>query len=557
MGNNQIGAKPATLVLTVDQYSVMTGSTVTGKVYLDVHQPKVDCRNLIITLVGHEKTAVEYSESRGTGKDRKTVHHTARDACCIIENTSTLAAMPNGEIEKGNYEYPFQFILPHGLPGSMQHHFGGGNSCSVHYELVAHLQRKAGLKWTVKNTRPLNVVSGAWQQERSMAYMEPCVTPVTTCCCFNRGNIILGGSVTSSEVGLGNTVTVQYAVENRSTCNINDISIYVQQDLKWSARGHHARSDRKMVMRKLDPNTIMSTTGMNLNPLKDKSDKNDPDVRRFYHTVLNLLREGVAQEELRIPTDALCSYTGSLIKVKHTLTIEVGTPFGSTNPTVVQDMRICHSEGGGGMAAAVDVDVAATEVPPLPATWAPVVAEAVVIPIAQYMDAKEVHVTEDGDIAEREEDAEDGEDAHELKGLMQRLNCEPSAPALPAPADVEDLVGRMCASFNQIETLEAWMSRQDPSGVTPDDLYRILQSVRFDFDQVNAAVVLGRHLQIVTCAHLAAAARGARTDMYRREVVEAILSKVTVADKENKSDLKTWLTWFQFASLESYFSEEP
>ncbi len=94
------GSQSAFVVVKLDQLTMVPGSLMSGKVYLDVQKDTIDCSSLDLIIRGCENTCVKYSS--GSGKHRRTRY--ARQQVVFMNATVALAQMPRGQLTKGNYE---------------------------------------------------------------------------------------------------------------------------------------------------------------------------------------------------------------------------------------------------------------------------------------------------------------------------------------------------------------------------------------------------------------------------------------------------------------------
>ena len=80
-----------TIVIYMNQTSVVSGNLLSGRVYLAIHQNTVDCSSLEIWISGVETTIVHYSETTGSGKHKTTHHRTARGSSRFLDLRCSLA----------------------------------------------------------------------------------------------------------------------------------------------------------------------------------------------------------------------------------------------------------------------------------------------------------------------------------------------------------------------------------------------------------------------------------------------------------------------------------
>lgn len=137
MGNrSSVGA----IHVSFDNKTVVSGSTVTGKVYVAIIQDVVSCTSVGSRIIGKESTKVFWQ----AGKNQ---HGTAREERNFLDQLFCLHQNPSGNMYKGQYEYPFQFTIPHGAPASMSFQ-DADDSCSISYLMQVWQVRCGGISAT-------------------------------------------------------------------------------------------------------------------------------------------------------------------------------------------------------------------------------------------------------------------------------------------------------------------------------------------------------------------------------------------------------------------------
>mmetsp|Transcript_3634 Transcript_3634/g.5644 ORF Transcript_3634/g.5644 Transcript_3634/m.5644 type:complete len:515 (-) Transcript_3634:372-1916(-) len=511
----QVGEKAATVVVTLDQESVTAGSYLTGKVYLSVHKPVVDCSSLVLNIQGYEKTKVTYTTSTGTGKNRKTHRKTARSQSNFLNTFFPLAEMSSGSLPQGDYEYPFKFLVPSGLPSSMSAERGSG-SCNIGYSVDARLHRDGWMAWSVQHSRHFVVVTTP-PSHQCPVYMNPSVVPVNTCFCFGRGHIVSGGAVSSNMICAGESAKVNYAVINKSATEILAVDIILSEHIVWRARGHSSLCY-----------TVLFSSSMPTEDLKDVGTPVTKPVSFANEDVLRQVRDtllaGRHSVNISVPSNVLSSYSGDLITIRHDIVIRMRTPCGTNNPELCQPIHIFSPIP---VVEVDEEDVPAKVLPStMPENWSPVSNSLVELPVAQYAPPSEV----------------DPEDVY-----------RPLYPSvIPQEDGMSGLVATLRESFDQTGKIKAWFSQNSADNISPGDFYSLFVAVRNMFDQISTAEILADSLSKVTCEQLAEAARGA-DDICRRDVVEKIAKAVPIVDRENSAVVQNQLTHFQFTFVEKYF----
>ncbi|KAJ1383174.1 hypothetical protein B484DRAFT_23013 [Ochromonadaceae sp. CCMP2298] len=391
------------------------------------------------------------------------------------------------------------------------------------------------MRWGVQNATQLTIKVPAPMQQSIPFWIEPADVEIKTCCCFSRGNVLAGAVVQSAVLSKGSTVWVNYALENQSTSRIKAIEITLTQHAYFSASGHSGSSGALVFHTRMTP----EQAGLDLKAL-NASEK--ADASAVHSMALNRLRgtleSGKLQRQFAIGLNAAESYQGALIRVTHTLTVRICTPFGTSSPAIQCPIRICSESGNWVPVIAPFATVAGAEnsVPDaplrLPADWAPVVAVAVVYPAMQLGNY--------GDAAEP-----DGSPV---------VYLDSSQVVVDKDVGFDALMRALSTSYDPCGETEQWL-RNNSSDFSPDNLYALFAAVKDSFDKTRmAGIVAEARRGAFTCAHIAAACRGS-PDFIRREVAESLLSGGAggVSDKENSKLIGEQLTSFQFMTLERFF----
>jgi len=157
------------------------------------------------------------------------------------------------QLHEGEYEYPFSFKLPAGLPSSFEIH-RYLSFCKIEYVLrpVIVLQNEKGGKEEdimlydhenvkYKNKKRLNIkaVHDMMNSELSTPVIpEPTRFSTNICCCFNKGQVILAGSTARNKYTVGDKLEVAYSIDDQTMKqSLSCLSVILVQNISW--HGHH------------------------------------------------------------------------------------------------------------------------------------------------------------------------------------------------------------------------------------------------------------------------------------------------------------------------------
>jgi hypothetical protein len=563
MGNAGVGVceSGATIAVVLDQggsVAYVPGTPITGKVYLSVtNNEGVPCNSVSTKLLGQEHTTVHYTTdvavSSGSSsipsphktslhKKQTSQHTTAHDCNSFLDTSLRVANVQSGVIERGQYEYPISFVIPPGSPATIvvgstkqtmaQKFSGEGSSGRVCYTLHVWLDRPGVSSWDkndVKSEIQLTIKVPAPMQQSIPRWIEPAdgVIDIKTCFCYSRGAVLAGAVAESAVLSKGSTFWINYALENMTTSRIKAIEITLTQTAECSAAFHSHSNSLVVFHTRMTP----EQAGLDLKAPK-------PEKHSALGRMLETLQSGKLQRRFDLGANASESYQGSSIKVTHTLTLKICTPFGTASPTIQCPIRICSETG---VTVPNAEPSAQTPQPTLPAGWAPVVAQAVVYPAMQLWPWRHRGYSVNAPVLVHAW----GMSGMGLDGLMQTLT------------------NNLC--YDPCGEVELWL-KSSPSNsnsvddLSPDNLYDLFSAVKDSFDKTRlASLVAEAHTNAFRCAHISAACRGC-PDFIRREVAECLLSHAActgeqqaVADKENCKLIEARLTSFQFRTLERHF----
>jgi hypothetical protein len=510
MGN--VGANPATLVVRVDQSHVTPGSLITGKAYLSVHSQEVDCTSLEVWITGTEITQVRYSETHGTGKKKKTVHKTARQSSRFLNLSHSLAAYP-GKVTKGHYEYPFALTLPAGIPSSFRIS-SGSDKATVEYRVDVGLHRVGWMTWSVKDHLSL-VVESVPNVMPIPITIDPQISSLITMCCINRGKIAAGGYCSKNVLCEGDSVEVSYAVRNFSSATIKAVSISLVESVSWRAQGHRADRFNTLFSKRIDRGIPKNNEAIEVDP---------SEISTVFKQLQAIYMDSGKMDHFVIPASFADSYHGGLITVNHQIQIAILTAFGTSNIVLARPVYLFRRKVD---SAALELNEHRTDVPTaLPVNWSAVAAPVVAIPLATYATPADANEDE----------------------------FQPSAPKMFENSydGFASLVRALRESFDQCGELRKWLEHNPATAIAPGQYYELFRSIRYAMDQLAVAQILSAKLDHVTCALLAEAARGSMGAV-RRDVVESLIGKLWVSDKENKSLVSAQLGQFEFVLVEGHF----
>jgi len=337
-----MGNKACTIAVQTEELSYAAGAKVNGRIYISVNDPNgVAARSLNLCFRGEEKVVIHYTTDEADNRsEHNTKHrhghnnginnlqtdHYERNTSPIFHLDEPIHSTRNGRLPKGQYEFPFQVIVPRFSPSSMRFQSYQSN-CQIRYFIQAYLTSDGGPvhnnmfinpfaqnKFT--STKTSLEITGAQQLNKCVdgPIDIPLETqPVRKYCCINKGTMTLKSDVENDALIPNQTYYLNYGIKNDSTVSIQGVIILLEENIEF--RAHHRAEQSKINLIKLyeDGNVIGNYEG-------EINQQLLPSIGRS------------RQVNLRIPRSAHSSHSGRLIEIYHRLHIIVKTECCISNP---------------------------------------------------------------------------------------------------------------------------------------------------------------------------------------------------------------------------------
>lgn len=560
----------AQIVAVLDEGLIIAGSKVTGKVYLNILGYETPFNSIDLRIIGQEYTTARYHVQTGHGKHHRRVLKIANTFYNFLDINLPLTRFPNS-IQKGNYEFPFSFIVPLNAPSSIQ--IGSQESCSIVYKLCSILKQTVVSQSTVNSSIIFKVQSHIRNELKVPYYIEPHSEVITSWFCMSSGNILIGIRIEYLAVSAGDTFFVQYAIKNNSNAKINSVEVVLEENIYFyadRASSHGELSDMMNYLRFKNelPNSnsnsclrhirhILSNGRVNIN--QDNIDFTPitklsaiADEFQEFQNLKDILDFDRNKIQITVPTNANPSYNGFLMNCKHTLSVKVNTTFGASDPIVNAPIQIFIRNGSnnnynqGAMMINNNVNNQDNMMVPtaLPSNWSPIIAQQVIIPSFATTSGS---ISSNNNAAMLEHDDHNHTVAYAVFGDSIDTIIHLNTTAL---------LQRITNHSDPCHLLEIWLSGNNNSAdqFIPMQYYQMFQSIHnnSNIEQCRCSYILSKSLSMIGCEMLAMAAKGS-TVQSKADVVRQLVSTIPIADKQNSKLVQSELSAFQWLTVEQYF----
>lgn len=245
------------LVINFEKPYYYPGDLVRGHIYLNMAS-SFDTKGLELTVKVKEFAQYYETESKTTTETKRVyddltkeykdisipktefVKVAKKDDKTLFKNKAMIATMMNNVLIMGQYSYPFQFTLPHHLPGSFEY-YSEDAEAYIKYKINAKALSWHGKKTNIKNSNILIVR----QAPTNFSYPTNLsdTRNLSTWCFFSKGTSTLNVSYPKNHFCPDESVQVICNLNNtRCTLNATCIKLQLMQQLTLTIREHGKHS---------------------------------------------------------------------------------------------------------------------------------------------------------------------------------------------------------------------------------------------------------------------------------------------------------------------------
>lgn len=552
------GNSKASIAIQVNSLVLIPGNMVHGKIYLHVNADKVDGEQLVVRLTGCEFAQVRWTTtSKDSDGNSHTHHHSHHTTSTFLDMPYVLSTIPNGCFLKGQYEFPFQFMVPPGVIPSMQASVGGdhGGDCCVYYKLEARLHRKGWLKWDVKNHIHLQVLATPLPFTSFPAYIPPQEKDIHLCCCYKRGTATVGMHTPSALMAPGENFSLSYVLQNNSHTRVKAIEITLVETVSWHSGGHRRQSCVNLFHQRLEGKTLPEQLVNTINQRKAATagGSYDAGMVRSMAALKELLDANQYECQGHIAETARFTMAGRLITVTHTLMMKICTPFGNSNPSITYPMTLYSApnlsvavkiispsnengteKNGDAMSNTISNPMGSDGSTIAAADWRPsVIATEVVFPTAVYMNP--------------------------VEGDPDSINTDLLAPSAPpmstatSSSSIDQLYYALQHTYSPATEVKNWIAANGSvvNTLTAEQYGKIYSLLSGILDQLQATDMLVNACISVTCDQIVAIAQYA-SPLIKTQIISKFAAKCS--DKENRAKIEAVISPFDYLCVARDFA---
>ena len=233
------------------------GMTVTGTVLAVSDEPK-DYKAIQVKIVGFAH--VHWSESSGSGQNRRTRHYSAREDYLntFIRVWDKDTSAGGGQFPAGSYQYPFSLqLIGNNLPASYE-----GTVGQINYTIEARvikdglLKRDTVCKTTIKVVNMVEINRPDLLQPKSMEVQK------TLCClCCASGPIVITARIPRTGYCIQqDSIPVEVSVENGSSREVQQVVASIHKLVYYTAQGHYRQDSLDVATIASEPVPAHNTT---------------------------------------------------------------------------------------------------------------------------------------------------------------------------------------------------------------------------------------------------------------------------------------------------------
>jgi hypothetical protein len=180
----------------------------------------------------------------------------------------------------------------------------------------------------------INVKNAVPHGNRTPLYFIPRKQTLYSLGMVNQGGVLFGGFIEDNVLSAGELTSISCAAINHSTANIKAIEVSLNEQIIFQANDLFANRTVKLFQKRI----YAPEAAFDLSPLPaGTTAESDADATDRLRAMLSA---EVNKIKFVVPTTANSTYYGETITIKHFVTVEIITAFGTTKPSITRDITM-------------------------------------------------------------------------------------------------------------------------------------------------------------------------------------------------------------------------
>ena len=244
--------------------------------------------------------------------------------------------LAGGQLVPGQYTVPFNYVLPHGLPGSFSLS-GPDFECGIEYSVKAVLRVPGIFKSNLRSIRPFEVAQESPASFQSISASAN--SDIDVCCCFNRGRAHLSFRCTRDSFYCGESVSLVASAINNSTADLKRLTVKLRRYIQLRADSGHSKCCEYTISEQVYPGVPADTSSHEI-PMSLYIPTDAP--QQCFGAKIRCLYSVRLSGKVKCGSDATCTVPAFIYRAK--LVTAYVLPYDpSWNPVVLDPVEIISS----------------------------------------------------------------------------------------------------------------------------------------------------------------------------------------------------------------------
>jgi len=247
----------ASVFIRTNKPGYTAGEAVDGTVYINVTEP-FKCHGVYLDLKAEERAWMHrrITKTREVGEGEDKHYETYYEDCDYSNNGLLFKAHQlimqvggDGTLQPGQYEIPFQFVLPDTVPGSFYEEKFSWGSVPQNGDYFAEIVYSLDCLIDVAGFMSRDIRSTSYIQVNPTVpdNIEPVMVErnqtVYSCCCFPQGDIFMRTYPNEAVYRPGDRIKLNLEIDNQSQQRVTKVDVKLLRHITLNLRGPYERID--------------------------------------------------------------------------------------------------------------------------------------------------------------------------------------------------------------------------------------------------------------------------------------------------------------------------